>query len=100
MIRLTTELLTLGQESAPEPIAKRGTLAATAPKVVRLPVRDRDAARRRAARLDAFCTIVGILAVVALAAWCAGLIGTRGNVLDRQPMGEVRTERAQEVERG
>lgn len=80
MIRLTTELLTLWQESAPEP---------TAPKVVPLTVRDQQ--RRRRANLRAWVLLI----LLALLLPVAGL----WDAWDRQPMGEGRTERQQEVER-
>ena len=60
--------------------------------VVRLPIRDRDAARRRRAerRTWLWLTLLMLLTTV------GGLWGA----WDRQPMGEARTERQQEVERG
>lgn len=59
--------------------------------VVRLPARDADDRRRRAERRSYV-----LLALLALAVSTLGLWGA----WDRQPMGEARTERQQEVERG
>ncbi len=85
MSRLTPESLAEYQASLDE-----STLNPRA-SVVRLTVRDTDAHRRRAERRSYV-----LLALLALAVSTLGLWGA----WDRQPMGEARTERQQEVERG
>lgn len=81
MIRLSDELLADPDESCNDP--RRA--------VVRLTVRDRDDRDRRAERRGWV-----LLFLLILLTTFGGLYGA----WDRQPMGEGRTERQQEVERG